>query len=85
MDQTVNLTAMPTQVRILPPPSSSLPASRQVLLRPKRQATLPKAPCEEAGISPGDRLRVFTDGPGRLVFEKIGAAAEDAALAEAPV
>lgn len=71
MDQTVNLTAMPTQVRILPPPSSSVPASRQILLRPKRQATFPKAPCEEAGISPGDRLRVSTDGPGRLVFEKI--------------
>ena len=33
MEQTVNLPAMPTQVRILPPPSNS----RQVLLRPKRQ------------------------------------------------
>jgi hypothetical protein len=71
MDQTVNLTAMPTQVRILPPPSSSPVSSRQVLLRPKRQATFPKAPCEEAGVLPGDRLRVFSDGPGRLVFEKI--------------
>jgi hypothetical protein len=70
MVSTVNRAAMPTQVRILPPPSS-LPASRQILLRPKRQATFPKAPCEEAGINPGDRLRVSTDGPGRLVFEKI--------------
>ena len=78
MDVTVNHTAMPTQVRILPPPSSSLPASRQILLRPKRQATFPKAPCEEAGISPGDRLRVSTDGPGRLVFEKIGGAPGEA-------
>jgi bifunctional DNA-binding transcriptional regulator/antitoxin component of YhaV-PrlF toxin-antitoxin module len=42
-----------------------------VLLRPKRQATFPKAPCEEAGIRPGDRLRVCADGPGRIVFEKI--------------
>jgi hypothetical protein len=67
MDLTVNQAAMPTQVRILPPPS----VSRQILLRPKRQATFPKAPCEEAGIAPGDRLRVLTDGPGRLVFEKI--------------
>jgi bifunctional DNA-binding transcriptional regulator/antitoxin component of YhaV-PrlF toxin-antitoxin module len=41
------------------------------LLRPKRQATFPKAPCEEAGIRSGDRLRVCADGPGRLVFEKI--------------
>lgn len=71
MDLTVNQAAMPTQVRILPPPSSSLPASRQVLLRPKRQATFPKAPCEEADIAPGDRLRVLADGPGRLIFEKI--------------
>jgi hypothetical protein len=70
MEQTVNLPAMPTQVRILPPPSSS-PSSRQILLRPKRQATFPKAPCEEAGISAGDRLRVRADGPGRLVFERI--------------
>jgi PD-(D/E)XK endonuclease len=71
MDVTVNHTAMPTQVRILPPPSSPPASSRQVLLRPKRQATIPKAPCEEAGVLPGDRLRVFSDGPGRLVFEKI--------------
>jgi hypothetical protein len=82
MDVTVNHTAMPTQVRILPPPSSSTrTASRQVLLRPKRQATFPKAPCEEAGILPGDRLRVSADGPGRIVFEKI----EPAASADPPV
>lgn len=67
MDLTVNQAAMPTQVRILPPPSTT----RQVLLRPKRQATFPKAPCEEAGIDAGDRLRVQADGPGRIVFEKI--------------
>jgi hypothetical protein len=69
MDVTVNHTAMPTQVRILPPPSTH----RQILLRPKRQATFPKAPCEEAGIVPGDRLRVRADGPGRMVFERIDA------------
>lgn len=67
MDLTVNQAAMPTQVRILPPPSTT----RQVLLRPKRQATFPKAPCEEAGIAAGDRLRVQAEGPGRIVFEKI--------------
>jgi len=43
-----------------------------VLLRPKRQATIPKLPCEEACITPGDRLRVRADGPGRIVFERIG-------------
>ncbi len=85
MDVTVNHTAMPTQVRILPPPSSSAHATRQILLRPKRQATFPKAPCEEAGISAGDRLRVSSDGPGRIVFEKIGIETDDAASAEAPV
>jgi hypothetical protein len=79
MDQTVNLTAMPTQVRILPPPS----VSRQVLLRPKRQATFPKAPCEEAGLNAGDRLWARADGPGRIVFEKIDE--KEMATAEAPV
>lgn len=80
MDQTVNLTAMPTQVRILPPPSSTSVSSRQVLLRPKRQVTFPKAPCEEAGILPGDRLRVAADGPGRIVFEKIATNSGDPSI-----
>lgn len=68
MEQTVNLPAMPTQVRILPPPSAS---SRQVLLRPKRQMTIPKGPCEEAGLLTGDRVRVQADGPGRILLERI--------------
>jgi bifunctional DNA-binding transcriptional regulator/antitoxin component of YhaV-PrlF toxin-antitoxin module len=41
------------------------------LLRPKRQVTIPKLPCEEAGIAPGDRMRVRADGPGRVVLERI--------------
>lgn len=86
MDLTVNQAAMPTQVRILPPPSPSRSTSRQILLRPKRQATLPKAPCEEAGFLPGDRLRVRAEGPGRIACEKIGAELEEnAAAAEPPV
>jgi PD-(D/E)XK nuclease superfamily protein len=68
MDLTVNQAAMPTQVRILPPPSNG---SRQVLLRPKRQVTIPKAPCEEAGFVAGDRLRVRADGEGRVILERI--------------
>jgi bifunctional DNA-binding transcriptional regulator/antitoxin component of YhaV-PrlF toxin-antitoxin module len=44
-----------------------------VLLRPKRQATIPKRPCEEAGLRAGDRLRVRADGPGRVIFERIDA------------
>jgi bifunctional DNA-binding transcriptional regulator/antitoxin component of YhaV-PrlF toxin-antitoxin module len=42
-----------------------------VLFRPKRQATIPRRPCEEAGFRPGDRLRVRADGPGRVLLEKI--------------
>ena len=68
-EQTVNLPAMPTQVRILPPPSP--PASAQILFRPKRQATIPKRPCEEAEIQAGDRLRVSAEGRGRIVLERI--------------
>jgi hypothetical protein len=82
MEQTVNLPAMPTQVRILPPPSTS----RQVLLRPKRQMTIPKAPCETAGLTAGDRLRVQADGPGRILLERIGPAESEAvSAAQAPV
>ena len=71
MEQTVNLPAMPTEVRILSPPSRRAAASCQVLFRPKRQATIPKRPCEEAGLRAGDRLRVQADGPGRILLEKI--------------
>jgi antidote-toxin recognition MazE-like antitoxin len=70
MDVTVNHTAMPTQVRILPPPSTTS-SRRQVLLRPKRQVTIPKLPRKEAGVEPGDRLRVRADGHGRVLLERI--------------
>jgi hypothetical protein len=68
MDSAVNRAATPTQVRILPPPS---PVSAQILLRPKRQATIPRRPCEEAGLVAEDRLRASADGPGRVVLERI--------------
>jgi PD-(D/E)XK nuclease superfamily protein len=93
MVSTVNRAAMPTQVRILPPPSSGTScgdsfgrqprASGHALLRPKRQATIPKRPCEEAGLRPGDRMRVHADGPGRVVLERIDAVAETSLAVEA--
>ena len=52
-------------------PASPIPANTQILFRPKRQATIPKAPCEEAGIRAGDRLRVSAQGPGRILLERI--------------
>jgi hypothetical protein len=82
MVSTVNRAAMPTQVRILPPPSSG---SRQVLLRPKRQMTIPKGPCEEAGLTAGERLRVHADGPGRILLERINPEADQTAEEQAPV
>jgi hypothetical protein len=82
MDLTVNQAAMPTQVRILPPPSSG---SRQVLLRPKRQMTIPKGPCEDAGLSAGERLRVHADGPGRILLERIDSEEDQAAGEQVPV
>jgi hypothetical protein len=86
-DQTVNLAAMPTQVRILSPPLFASPTSSDVvgdvtkserklartghaLLRQKRQITVPKRPCAEAGLMVGDRMRFRADGPGRIVFER---------------
>ncbi len=89
MDSAVNRAATPTQVRILPPPSTSTDAllgnvpgditgselklgrSGHALIRQKRQTTIPKQPCREAGLGIGDRMRVRADGPGRVVFERI--------------
>jgi len=33
--------------------------------------TIPKGPCEAAGLEDGDRLRVQADGPGRILLERI--------------
>jgi PD-(D/E)XK endonuclease len=47
-----------------------LARSGHALLRQKRQITIPKRPCAEAGLRIGDRMRVRADGPGRIVFER---------------
>jgi PD-(D/E)XK endonuclease len=75
----VNRQAMPSQVRILPPPLNgdstgferSLGRSGQALVRPKRQTTIPKRAFVDAGLRVGDRMRVKADGDGRVVFERI--------------
>jgi hypothetical protein len=54
-------------------------ATAQILFRPKRQATIPRRPCEEAGLLAGDRLRVSADGPGRVVLERIDPGRDPAA------
>jgi hypothetical protein len=85
----VNRQAMPSQVRLLPPPcralrspgedgdttkfERSLGRSGQALMRPERQTTIPKRPFVEARIKVGERMRVRADDPGRIIFERIRA------------
>jgi PD-(D/E)XK endonuclease len=79
----VNRQALPSQVRLLPPPfrprsgfqpskyDRKLGRSGQALVNGKRRVTLPRQPCIEAGLETGDRLRVRSDGEGRVVLERI--------------
>jgi hypothetical protein len=46
--------------------------------------TIPRTPCEEAGLVAGDRLRVRAEGNGRVVFERIHER-DDVATDEPPV
>ncbi len=80
---TVNRPAQPSQVRILPPPfrpRSGFQASAydrrlgrggQAIVNGKRRVTLPRQSCIEAGLQDGDRLRVRSEGDGRVVLERI--------------
>jgi hypothetical protein len=81
-EHAVNVPAMPTQVRILPPPSVTEQIDRpkfertrarnsQTILGAKRRLGIPVGPCEAAGLSIGDRMRVRADGPGRVILERI--------------
>jgi hypothetical protein len=81
-DGAVNATAQPSQVRILPPPSQpdptvevpnsgSLGRSGQTAIWGKRRITIPVDAFHDAGLQPGDRLRVITRGAGRLELERI--------------
>lgn len=80
---TVNRPAMPSQVRILPPPFRPRPGfipskyerSRgrcgQAIINQKRRVTLPQTACIEAGLEEDDRLLVRSEGDGRVVLERI--------------
>ncbi len=38
----------------------------------KHQVTIPSVPFRSARLQPGDRLHAHADGPGRVVFERLG-------------
>jgi hypothetical protein len=81
----VNGPAMPSQVRLLPPPlppresgfkrtkyDRKLGRTGQTTINEKRKVTLPQQAVLESGLDVGDRLRVQSHGYGRIVLERIG-------------
>ena len=78
----VNASALPTQVRILSPPSPAV--SREAAVWPKRRVTLPADPFAAAELSIGDRLRATADGPGRIVLERIAGPSNTLAASDQP-
>jgi PD-(D/E)XK endonuclease len=79
----VKALAQPSEVRILPPP---LPSPRPVkptnyerkpgqrgeaVINQKRRITIPQRAFFEAGFENGSKVRVRSDGPGRIVLEQI--------------
>ena len=69
----VNRQALPSQVRILPPPSSSLapPISARTRVSKKHQITIPTGPFRATGLRVGEALRVTAAGEGRLAVTRI--------------
>jgi hypothetical protein len=72
----VNREALPSQVRILPPPSESadspdLPAVGRTRMSANHQVTVPLAVATASSLEPGDRFRVVSGGPGRFVMTRI--------------
>jgi hypothetical protein len=73
---TVNPMALPSEVRILPPPSDSgerhePPAVGRTRMSANHQVTVPLAVAAASSIEPGDRFRVESDGTGRFVMTRI--------------
>ncbi len=77
MDGAVNATAMPTQVRILPPPSSSpgpsphSHPSGHARIWGKRRITIPARVMSAGQLEIGDDVRVQVDGDGRLSIARV--------------
>jgi PD-(D/E)XK endonuclease len=79
----VNRLALPSQVRLLPPPLAAgkpvkptnyerkLGQSGQAVINQKRRITIPQRPFFEAGFANGGKVRVRAEGPGRIVIEQI--------------
>jgi PD-(D/E)XK endonuclease len=71
----VNAMALPSQVRILPPPSDSEappdpPTVGRTRMSASHQVTVPLAVAAASSIEPGDRFRVESDGTGRFVMTR---------------
>jgi hypothetical protein len=65
----VNRQALPSQVRLLPPPSPVCVG--ETTIRPKRRITIPVGPATAAGVKVGDRLTVEAAGDGTVVLSRI--------------
>lgn len=82
----VNRQALPSEVRILPPPSEPGGASRPSVGRTRissnHQLTIPRGPFEQADLQIGDGFRVEAVGPGQLTLTRLSefAAAHEAQL-----
>jgi hypothetical protein len=77
----VNAMALPSQVRILPPPSDSddplePPPVGRTRMSANHQVAVPLAVAAACSIEPGDRFRVEADGQGRFVMTRIEEYAE---------
>jgi hypothetical protein len=73
---TVNAMALPSEVRILPPPSRDdappdTPAVGRTRMSANHQVTVPLAVAAASSIEPGDRFRVESDGIGRFLMTRI--------------
>jgi PD-(D/E)XK endonuclease len=67
----VNALAMPSQVRILPPPSNAPLRFQRTRISSTHQVTIPSVPFRAAALEVGDRLHASADGEGRVILERI--------------